>query len=117
MSGVRGLRPSASYPCVLYNFRLVFNVPGLPYIEPAFASVKRLSNDSSSSGGSSTSTSSTSTSTSGGGSDYDDLSRYDREVHGRAPYWYTSPPPSQLNLIRRCSLCPPSNLSQVKISL
>jgi hypothetical protein len=36
--GVRGMRPTSSTPCVLRGFELAFNVPGVPYVEPAFAS-------------------------------------------------------------------------------
>lgn len=45
MSGVRGVRPSASYPAVLEDYKLVFTVPGLPYVEPGFASVTRVRED------------------------------------------------------------------------
>ena len=34
ITGVRGVKPSASYPAILRDYRLVFNVPGLPYVEP-----------------------------------------------------------------------------------
>jgi len=37
--GVRAMRPTSSTPCVLRDFDLVFNVPGVPYVEPSFASV------------------------------------------------------------------------------
>ena len=42
MKGTRGITPSAAYPAVLPGYELVFNVPGLPFIEPAFASVRRV---------------------------------------------------------------------------
>lgn len=42
MNGTRGITPSASYPAVLPGYELVFNVPGIPFIEPAFASVRRV---------------------------------------------------------------------------
>ena len=45
MTGVRGITPSKSYPAVLYGYKLVFNVPGLPFVEPAFASVMKISGD------------------------------------------------------------------------
>lgn len=38
--GVRNMKPTASVPCVLRDYELVFNVPGVPYVEPAFASVR-----------------------------------------------------------------------------
>ena len=42
MKGTRGITPSAAYPAVLPGYELVFNVPGLPFIEPAFASVRHV---------------------------------------------------------------------------
>ena len=42
MNGTRGITPSAAYPAVLPGYELVFNVPGLPFVEPAFASVRRV---------------------------------------------------------------------------
>lgn len=42
MKGTRGITPSAAYPAVLPGYELVFNVPGLPFVEPAFASVRRV---------------------------------------------------------------------------
>jgi hypothetical protein len=42
MNGTRGIKPSAAYPAILPGYKLVFNVPGLPFIEPAFASVRRV---------------------------------------------------------------------------
>ena len=67
ITGVRGVKPSASYPAILRDYRLVFNVPGLPYVEPGFASVKPVLP---------------------GASPDDDtteqLARYEREVHGVA---------------------------------
>ena len=66
-SAVRGIQPSAACPAVLPGYRLVFNVPGLPYFEPAFASVKRLIPGDVPAASSSTN---------------DDLSRYERQVHG-----------------------------------
>jgi len=69
-SGVRGIQPSAAYPAVLPGYRLVFNVPGLPYFEPAFASVKRLIPGDVPAASSSPNDRS------------DDLSRYERQVHG-----------------------------------
>ena len=63
MTGVRGIRPSAAYPAVLPDYKLVFTVPGLPYVEPGFASVTRV----------------------GPGDDRDAAgSKYEREVHGVA---------------------------------
>ena len=44
-TGTRGIVPAASYPVVLRGYRLVFNVPGLPFVEPAFASVMKVSRD------------------------------------------------------------------------
>lgn len=41
-NGTRGITPSAAYPAVLPGYELVFNVPGLPFVEPAFASVRRV---------------------------------------------------------------------------
>ena len=40
--GVRNMRPTVSIPCVLRGYALVFNVPGVPYVEPAFASVRKV---------------------------------------------------------------------------
>jgi len=85
MSGVRGVRPSASYPAVLDRYTLVFTVPGLPYVEPGFASVRRIDvdegvdvdeNDDDDKSASDDSRV----------SDDDDasLARYEREVHGVA---------------------------------
>ena len=42
MNSTRGITPSAAYPAVLPGYELVFNVPGLPFVEPAFASVRRV---------------------------------------------------------------------------
>ena len=64
--GTRGIDPAESWPAVLPDYRLVFDVPGLPYVEPGFASVRRVSTDRP-------------------GPDPDDpLARYEREVHGMA---------------------------------
>jgi hypothetical protein len=38
--GQRGMKPTGSAPCVLPGYELVFSVPGLPYVEPAFAAVR-----------------------------------------------------------------------------
>ena len=38
--GTRAMKPRASTPCVLPGYQLAFNVPGLPYVEPSFASVR-----------------------------------------------------------------------------
>ena len=35
------MKPTASAPCVLPGYELVFSVPGLPYVEPAFAAVRQ----------------------------------------------------------------------------
>ena len=67
ITGVRGVKPSASYPAILRDYRLVFNVPGLPYVEPGFASVKPVLP------GASPDDDTT-----------DQLARYEREVHGVA---------------------------------
>ena len=64
--GTRGIDPAESWPAVLPDYRLVFDVPGLPYVEPGFASVRRVSPIP-------------------GPPDPDDpLARYEREVHGMA---------------------------------
>lgn len=38
--GVRAMRPLSSVPVVLRGYELAFNVPGLPLVEPSFASVR-----------------------------------------------------------------------------
>ena len=38
--GMRAMKPTRSSAVVLRGYELVFNVPGLPYVEPAFASVR-----------------------------------------------------------------------------
>jgi hypothetical protein len=78
MTGVRGINPSAAYPTVLPNYKLSFNVPGLPYVEPGFASVKRVD------GVSGSTDRDTDTDTAAADADDDDLSKYGREVHGVA---------------------------------
>ena len=86
MMGVRGINPSASYPSVLPKYKLVFNVPGLPYVDPGFASVKAVNDDEEEEEEEeeeevvSVSVSSSSSSSTGD----EDLSRYEREVHGVA---------------------------------
>ncbi len=39
LAGQRGLRPQISEAAELRGFRLVFDLPGIPLVEPAFASV------------------------------------------------------------------------------
>jgi hypothetical protein len=69
--GTRGIDPAESWPAVLPDYRLVFDVPGLPYVEPGFASVRRVSDGS--------------PGPDPGPPDPDDpLARYEREVHGMA---------------------------------
>lgn len=41
LSDTRKVYPSKSIPCTVPNYELCFTVPGFPYMEPAFASVKR----------------------------------------------------------------------------
>ena len=82
MNGVRGISPSASYHAVLRGYELVFNVPGLPYVEPGFASVRRI--------GTTTATSDDAVADDGDADIINDdgsdssLSKYSREVHGVA---------------------------------
>jgi hypothetical protein len=85
MSGVRGVRPSASYPAVLDRYALVFTVPGLPYVEPGFASVRRIDVDEGVDVDE-TDDDDKSASDDSRVSDDDDasLARYEREVHGVA---------------------------------
>ena len=83
MSGVRGVRPSASYPAVLEDYKLVFTVPGLPYVEPGFASVTRVRDDDGHGGADGADEGAdegADTPTPGDPS----LDRYEREVHGVA---------------------------------
>ena len=45
--GMRAMKPTRSSAVVLRGYELVFNVPGLPYVEPAFASVREARADAS----------------------------------------------------------------------
>ena len=44
--GRRGIRPLSSLPVYVPGYILVFNLPGIPYWEPCFANLKKLTDDS-----------------------------------------------------------------------
>lgn len=83
MSGVRGVRPSASYPAVLEDYKLVFTVPGLPYVEPGFASVTRVRDDDGRGGAEGADEGADRGADTPNPGD-PSLDRYEREVHGVA---------------------------------
>lgn len=47
MTDIRGLNPIASSPAILRNYELVFDIPGIPFVEPCWASVQKSSTSNS----------------------------------------------------------------------